>query len=294
MSDALGDHLRAARERAGLSVRELAARMGVAKATIAEAEAGEEPRRSTLVAYLHALPELTADELLAANPSRAPMPPDDAWEHYRQLFGFEADLVMRRTRIDAEGNAFTRVETRGLRRIRSAMGDLRLISGGRRAFFQREPAELIEVRAPKGTRLRLDPRAGEVPQQQLAIPSTAARHGARLVQRHARRHAYEMAGIPHRDQETSGGLVSGISLLVAHPARHVSVVLELPRCYHPPVVEAFVWPGVHVPDPDAPDAAPVLHGAKLHPASSASGRTWRLRVERPFVGFKYGIGWQLP
>src|SRR5688500_7723424 len=84
----LGAVLRAARERAGLGMRELAGLLELSPATVSDAEAGGDPRRSTLIRYLEKLPFLSAHDLVGRGAPGVPRQGAAAWGFLRDAFGF--------------------------------------------------------------------------------------------------------------------------------------------------------------------------------------------------------------
>ena len=76
----LGERLRAARDAAGWTQRDLAARLDIALGTIAEAEGGRDIRHSTLCKLLHGLPGLSAQDLLPTEEPETLPSVEEVWE----------------------------------------------------------------------------------------------------------------------------------------------------------------------------------------------------------------------
>ena len=93
-ADSLAAALKDARERAGLTQRQLAELMVVSRATIAEGELGADPRGSTLKRYLEHLAALSPERLLG-NPASAPPRSSPAvWTCLRDLSGFVVNRLL--------------------------------------------------------------------------------------------------------------------------------------------------------------------------------------------------------
>lgn len=288
--------LRDARERAGLSQRGLALRMGVSWVTVSQVERGAEPRHSTLVRYLRALPDLAPQEILSSAEARGVADADATWEHYRALFGYEAEEVRKRSRIAPCGDCETVIETRGLRSLRGSLRDLRILVGLQRAVFQGSPSVLrsIEARHADLTARVVERRDGRAVHQ-FRFPETRARGGITYRRRHLTPTLYKMTDEAAAEAYgRTGPFVEGTTLAVAHPVHRLRLEVCFPDGYQPVDVAGFVWPAIEVPDPDLPDLSTTLHPGGLPVVSSRSGRTVALEVERPLVGLKYGLGWELP
>lgn len=106
--------LRDARERLGLSVRELARQTGIPAATISAIEQGREPRWSTLVRYLETVPGLRAAELVAGPRFHPPVMSLGAWRWFARAIGFHADETRETLRALPDGGARLELVITGL------------------------------------------------------------------------------------------------------------------------------------------------------------------------------------
>src|SRR5688572_4994650 len=107
---ALGATLRRARERAGLGMRELAALLELSPATISDAEAGGDPRRSTLLRYLEKLPSLPAHDLIGHGAPGVPRQSAATWGFMRDAFGFSVARLTYEVVVGEDGARRTRLE----------------------------------------------------------------------------------------------------------------------------------------------------------------------------------------
>lgn len=135
--------LREARERAGLSQRELAERASLSRATVADAELGGDPRLSTLQALCGALPLLGPERALSDQPWVMPGDAPWAWHYLRERSVVQAHRVTASARVESSRLVELRVDVEGIRPARGGIEDrddlarvLRAVFGGRPEALQ--------------------------------------------------------------------------------------------------------------------------------------------------------------
>ena len=115
--------LREAREREGWSKRELASRLGVARATVREIEDGRDARWSTLSALARTLPDALPPCLLPTSSPRVPPRSTAAWDCQREMMGASARRLIRSVRCAADGSLEVEEVVLGARRHGASKSD---------------------------------------------------------------------------------------------------------------------------------------------------------------------------
>jgi transcriptional regulator with XRE-family HTH domain len=103
----LARRLAGARERLGISARELSRRVGIPLATISALEGGRDPKWSTLVRYLETVPGLRAQHLVGGSRLHPPAASRSLTDALRRIAGQRAESVSVEVR---RGTLTTRVE----------------------------------------------------------------------------------------------------------------------------------------------------------------------------------------
>jgi transcriptional regulator with XRE-family HTH domain len=291
--------LRAAREQAGWSQRELASRLQVSPVTVSRVESGHDVRCSTLSCYLRELPALSADRVFPQWRRAGAMARLDAWEHYRSLMGIEADEERKTLVITAEGDAHAVCETLRLRRVRPSEADLRIRYSSVQALGRRLPTvlkaieEAIAAEAEdSGLKARVITRREGRLIHEITVPCHLAQVGASYARRLFDAKFFD----PRADEAAGEGRrFDGAAIVPNHAVRRLRLTVKLPAGAWP----ERVWFGVHprmlleAPLEEA-DLAPWLHPEGLETTVSRKNRTLALSVEHPLVGFIYDIFWERP
>jgi transcriptional regulator with XRE-family HTH domain len=289
--------LRRARSESQLSLRELARRLGVSHENVALVERGADPCYSTAVAYLRALPGLTAADLFAEVDVRFRVAaPNRVWQLHRDLFGFEAAAVSKTVEINARGDAHTVIETSELRTLSGAPRELRLLMGLHRAVFHDGRLELRAIRARRrdGVRTRAHRRGTDEERHEMIVSGDVAAEGVSY------RRTFRTRGLYHPTRTALPASVAGreravegMSFAVEYPIRRLALAARFPAAARPVRARVFVWPAVAVPNADLPDAAGVLYGRRPTVRRSLAPLTLAVLLDLPLVGFKYGLGWEV-
>ncbi len=285
--------IRRARESAGLSQRELATRLDVSPATIAQAERGQDLRRSHLVQLLDELPGLETRMLLPRASGAAPLTRRDAWEQQRLMMGVEADEERKTLVITAEGDAHAVCETLRLRRVRPSSTDLRVRYSSVQALGRRLPTVLkaIEDAVHSGDsalRTRVVARREGRLIHEIAVPAHLARDGASYSRR-----LFD-AGFFDPPAEPDGGpQFDGAAIVPFHPVRRLVLSVTLPPGRWPEHAWFSVHPRMMLDGPLAEaDVSSTLHPEGLETSLDEATRTIRLAVDWPLVGFMYDVFWE--
>lgn len=288
-----------ARERSGMSMRDLAERMGISHSTIAECERRRDPRASTLRRYLAAVPGLRPQDLLPSSGGPKAAALERAWDWQRALCGAEAEEMRRLHVISDAGDSHLLDTTTGLRVTAARPGDVRLSVrriGGlyRWAASAARAFDAEGAGAQDGVRTRVLQQDEGAIHREVVIPPSLAEEGLTLREESR---APGMFSVTHEQLLARHGrletAVSGTLVQHAVPVRRLSVEVRLPASY--PLGRAW---GVVVPPVLIPDAAPNgslerLHGSGARFGADAAARVLRLEVDRPPCGLKYGIMWEL-
>jgi len=295
-----GDVLADERRRCGLSVRQVAALLGRSPASVSELERGAEPRAETLARYLEVLPGLSAHELLGHPEPAGPVDADEAWRFQRALFGMEAREEERTCRVTADGDMRGTFRTLGLTWTREAASDLRLRHG--------------LARVPEGADWKLDEISTEREEDEELVRVRVLRRGRgpvlhdlhlqdaggrRRVSFTRRVHvSHQFALTQERSLAAHFGALRTWEALYAEPslpARRLRFDVWFPEGHVPLNPDAGVYPrGAHSTT-RARSLAERVHGDAFRflDAGERQGLL-RIVVDRPLVGLRYMLRWQLP
>lgn len=289
-----GEAIRAARVSAGLSQRELAARIHVSPATIALAERGQDQRRSHLVRLIRALPALTPDALVQATAAPRELTRREAWEYWRQLLGVEADEERKTLVITPEGDAHAVCETLRLRRVRPGGQPMRVRYSSVQALGRRLPTVLKAIEEAvaaeaedSGLKARVIARREGRLIHEIGVPARLAQVGASYSRR-----LFNAGFFDPRAEAVSGVHYDGAAIVPFHPVRRLRLAVTLPQGRWPQQVFFGVHPRMMLDGPiDAVDATKRLHPEGLVTTRDPSTRTLTLSVDWPLVGFMYDVFW---
>jgi transcriptional regulator with XRE-family HTH domain len=285
----LGATLRRARERAGLGMRELAGLLEVSPATISDAEAGGDPRRSTLLRYLEKLPALTAHDLVGHGAPGVPRQGAPAWGFMRDAFGFAVARLTYEVTVGAGDRRRTRLEAHEIRPSRGELRDAAILARVMHLTFAGSSA----------ARAGLDPQA-LLDRGELRVEDGSFAHVFRLARqtgRHGLAYLREQGdGAPPAGFGAPGALSvsapfpAGISLPIDLPVEELDLVVKFetdvplhPRC--------AAWAVQLALAPDERDLASLLHPGDVEVERAPRSRTLKARVKRPVLGLHYGLGW---
>lgn len=286
---ALGAILRRARERAGISQRELGRRMGVSWVTIREAERGRDVRLSTLRRYRLAFPDLTPELLLSPDPDAAPATDAPAWALLLELHGFVAEAVTKVVTIDARGDARTRIEARCIQPLRGDLRDPAFSTWLARTVCMGSSATLRSILVDDGVLRRrrlLVHRDLETHSFTWALTDAAPS----LTYRFADIQRRVFARVPPRTPPDPGPpAIDGTTVAVGYPTRLVRVEVRFERRPVPTEATAWVLPSSVVPASDDDNLAGRLHPGGL-PIVTAP-RAVTMSALLPLVGMQYGMSW---
>ena len=290
--ETLAGSIRFRRRELGLGLKLAARRMGCSHVGLRAIELGSDARASLVRRAVVGL-EVPLDQTL---PPGVVEGSGDLHDWVRDLYGVEANAVVKTVVIAPDGKADISIETRGLRALRPPETDVRLRMGLARAVLQRSPAVLSQIEADMSdVKLRVVSRKDGAVQHELRFPvGEGLRRGISYTRRFQGckqfcmtvEEARAKTGVEDDRYET------GTSIAVLHPTKRLTVSVRFPRAFTPKALSPRAWPIDMVPEVDHPP----LHSI---PAMKVSlGRTERhlvatLTVETPIVGFKYGIGWAL-
>jgi transcriptional regulator with XRE-family HTH domain len=245
----LGTLLREARERAGLSVRELAARMDASPATISDAERGQDPLASTLQRWLDALPALSPAIAFGRSAPRPAASPA-AWACSRDAFGFAIAHARFQVLLHADGTRTTLLEATGIRTVRGDVADREQASRALHLLFRGSPEARLEL-AVLAARTRMFP---------LALKDGCFEHefdaepGRRASLRWTRR---QVAGEPPPQGVGAPGGVpisapfrEGLAVAIEHPIGRLEIVAKFADGRMPKEARCFTWTDLQSVSPD--------------------------------------------
>jgi transcriptional regulator with XRE-family HTH domain len=291
----LAEALRAARERAGLSLRELAVRVGVSPSTLIEAEAGRDVRHSTVQRCMAVLPGLSPHRLLGHGVPPMPVPSPACWEYFADVLGFTIRRMRFEVRVAADGTRLTHLEATG---IQPQSGDLR-DAATRTALVQ------LVLRGSDAARAGLDATASDIGgrmltttdgcfRHEVTFPRSFARSGFTYVRRQVPGEAPPAAFGHPGSLALSAPFGEGISTPVEHAIESLELLVRLPSGRVPPEAHCCAWTDVQALAADEPDFVPFIHpeGVRVEPLPRV--HALRCTVTRPLFGFTYGVGWGEP
>lgn len=282
----VGEALRAAREAAGLSQRELARATGVSQATISSAERGRPVHLSTLQALARGLPALDAAALLGR--PGAPRPASRTqWEWMAAALGFSFDRVALRHERRRDGSQAWSAEVTGIRTQHGTPDDPAVKTRLLRAACLGPPALLAQLTFGAGD-------------DDSVLEADGVRHVFRAStsrDRHAL--GYSLRAACADGEAPPPGLLpacdrpfaDGIAYWVQAPVRRLSLSVRLPEG-RAAAVGHHVWPAVlGLERTGGSDAWRDVHpGVPAVTALPATGG-FTLEVERPVTGACYGLSW---
>ncbi|MEM7246322.1 MAG: helix-turn-helix transcriptional regulator [Acidobacteriota bacterium] len=291
----LATALSRARERSGLTQRQLARRMDVSPNTVSVIERGGDPRISVLGRALTALPELLPQDLLPQVSRSGRHSLDELWEHDHRLLGLAADELVKTVDIDDAGHSETSIVTRGLRSLRGDSRELEVRLGVWRVVLQDQPAVLQAIETDVEARARVVERELDRVVHRFTFPARAASTGLSYTRRFERVPRYvltEERAAPHVDEPPP--YFEGTTVKPTHPTRRLSIVVCFPEGYWPSEVITHAWPLVHVPGVGDEALEASLPRDRLVLTRDRRRRRVRLRIDRPPLGLQFGLSWRLP
>lgn len=286
----LGRVVREARQRSGLGVRELARRSGLAHGTVLQAETARNPRHSTLQALLHALPDLSPQDLLPVSCDEGSMAQDERWALLRDIFGYEIRAIRKRTVVRSDGSSRSVIDTRGLRPLRADLRELHVRTVLQQTASQAARSVVLGVESDaEGLRVRRIRAADGPVVHEFTIPARLA--GGSL----SHRRLFEGASHPMRRPDgTTGPVWCAVSLPIYHPVETAVLEVTLPPGFTPSAVKSVAWCAAVPPQLESPLLTRGVGTLRLRRAVREGGLVLSLRVRRPTVGIGYTIAWRLP
>jgi len=286
-----GSRLRAAREEAGLSLRELARRCGVSVSTLSAAESGADSRCSTLAACLRELPSLPQSALLDGGGENQPLLDARAcWELVAEAQGTRARRLRRTLVVKPSGDRRVTTSWHGVVATDRDLGDpsvlWRLLAG----VLMASPI------APEDGWAERLLRDGEIAEERDGVL-----HEARLVSRRGRIeldyrcHEDWLQGDPLRLYGEGAGtpgvhVGEGCALRPALPTERVSLAVRFEDGSTPEDVRAIAWPRNLAWTPAEPD----LVGRTVALPNLRRGRRLVLATfERPLPWVTLGLLWDV-
>ncbi|MEM7249673.1 MAG: hypothetical protein AAF533_30490 [Acidobacteriota bacterium] len=281
--------LHQARLAAGLSKRELAARMGVARGTLRAAEDGKDLRHSTLQAYHATLPALSPPVLLLPGEGRVPPASDATWAFQREAQGLSVRRLTKTVRHEADGSR-VELELAGVKSLGASLVDLELRESLMRSACQGAPKVVAQVHA----------RPSDLKGRPLIVEDGDETHEFRFA-RDLQRSGFtylrngrcrEQPELEEGDWEVTNSRACARldwHVEVVHPIETLELIVHLPGAVEVESI-ALAWPMALVDDGDESLVPGRLHDLHGGLSCERRGRRLRLRVKRPLVGACYGIG----
>jgi transcriptional regulator with XRE-family HTH domain len=286
----LAELLRAARVAEGLSLRELAERLGLSPSSLSAAERGADVRLATLQRALNGLRGLSASLLLHGHEAPPAFDAREAWSFMRRGLGLSARRVAVEAVLEPDGALGVVTRVKGLRMAAAASTPRRLAAQAGRlvatAWIRSAPSRAVVDALLAGEEVSV--REGGA--RHVAVLAGLAEGRPSLDYEH---HELRPAGVP-----ASWGTESAFSTAFhASPgfalSLHVAVarlVLSL-RCRKgslPQGLRACSWPVGLLGSPEEIDLAPAT--AAL-PQVEREDDALRVTIERPLPGFTQGLLW---
>jgi transcriptional regulator with XRE-family HTH domain len=287
--------LQEARERAGLSKRELARRMDVSPATVVNLERSGNPRISTLRSCLRQLPELSPVALVSP---REPRSTDELWNYYRDVYGSECELDSRVLTIRKDGQARLHAETKGLLATPAALTDLRVRHGVSRLAALAGTTELDSVTVDEGedsadVRVRVASRRRGAVVSEVRMSGTSAKRRVSYTRRMTVKGTYRHPTNPGELQPDGWSGPEAIHMPPGLPARRIVVEVRFTGRAWPYHLQAAVFPLAFVPSRAIGSSLAGLHPEGLNLRCDPKAGVATLTVERPLIGFRYSLSWFL-
>ena len=273
--------LREARLRAGLTQRQLALRMQVSRATVAEAELGCDPRHSTLQRFLGALACLSPRSLLLDGDCADPVASDAVWSAMATLSGFIVSRLVKTVTVggDSEFAALG---------VRSVGGDLR----------DRELRRALVRAVYRGRRRALaDALAGgaDEPGGRICFEDGSVLHELEFPR------SLNGLGFSYRRSEQAGGALPAARGAMAGPrsvgfalgfaAERLELRARLPEGTAPGGAVYSARPVGVAASPAEPDRASSLYPGGLPVEWSGKRRELSVEVPRPVAYVSHELGW---
>ncbi|MEM7247421.1 MAG: helix-turn-helix domain-containing protein [Acidobacteriota bacterium] len=280
----LADVVRSARERMGLSQRQLAARLDVAPSTVAKVERGEDARASTLEQLMAGLPGLLATDLFPQCVLHAPPSCPSSWALLRDGHGFVAETLRVALRLD---DGF---------RGELAQLQLRPVPEG-----APDPPGLLAVLSAACIGRRSIVRgvlAGDdfAPRFELTEDGMVHRFESRENGQgwRASYHCDFGSGVTGHDEISESmrerlGLVGG-GTHVTTPAETLELSVALEDDFPIEQARCLAWPEGVLPSTDAPDLMPLLHPTEVRFDIDPENARIGVVIRRPILGLTYAIG----
>ncbi|MEM7244167.1 MAG: helix-turn-helix transcriptional regulator [Acidobacteriota bacterium] len=286
--------IRRARVHVGLSQRGLAGRLGVSPTTVHNTELGKDPRSSTLQLYLRELQHLSPEELFSGSEPERSATHRELWEHYRQLYGMEAEEESKELILAEDGWAEALYTTRRLRSLVDRRQGLQ-ISYASAPLDASAPPDEIEQEGPEEEwddefRTRFLRRPDGQAIHQLSFSNEATRRGVSYTRRVSQASRFAMKA---RDVPEGRNATEGQSFAAAFPVRRLVVAASFPKTYWPRKITARVTPTFPV-GPEHDEELARMHGQRLQLRRYRRQRRIVLSVEEPLIGVQYALTWSLP
>lgn len=266
--------LRKARESAGLSQRELARRAGTSWVTVGKAEAGHDPRCSTLAAFRAVLPELRPEDVFPEVGARMPRMTASLWRHLARLHGFCAGRVSQRVTHRRDHTSRTVVRVEGLRALDAPMDRPETLEVLVKAAWLGLSATLrsIELSEP------------DLARRQLRFADATGTHEFLLPRRDGGI-TYVYKGAP-RPTEAAGRS----AFAVGYPILELELSVRLPRAEAARSFAAFAAP-LAVIGADATELLRSPHAASSSISVDRGRRLATLLVHHAAPELQYGLTW---
>lgn len=286
--------LRQARAHAGLTMREVAQAAGTSAATLAYAEAGRDPRASTLEGYLLALPNLVPQDLLPACAPGGTLKPTELWDLMRDLYGYEIAAVRKTVTIARDGSSTTTIDTLDLRPLRATLADFRYRSGLHRGITQASESVLESVESQFAEdKVRFIRRTEGPVVHEFRFPRSFARGGIT--------HRREYSGEPYplrqadlrRSLSPSEPAISGAVVPIYHPVRRATLIVHLPVRLTT-AVRPYAYPSCVPAATPLPLLSRALSAPPCRVVQGVDGTVLSISVVRPLIGTRYAITWDVP
>jgi len=284
--------LDAARRRAGLSGRDLAAQAGVSQAAVSRAERGHDVSWSTLHALCLALPELDAAEILGRPRGAARPASKRLWQFYADTYGFQARQVTYEVVVDASGGQRTELAVTGVRATRGSLRDAVLRTAILGAVFDGSPGAFIQLE-PSAADLEGGTRRLEDEEllHEYELPRDLDRRGL-SYRRTDTGEPRDAAHVLAREAPYGCPFPLGTAFWLDYPTRRFVLRVRFEGDERPAAVRVEAWPGSLGVDP----TQPMNRWADLHPHAPRWLATDRrgvveLRIDLPLPGPCYGLSW---